>query len=539
MGNSTVWKNSSQAPSAYTQAAPTGSHLVRLVEDPDVKKKIQFDEISVVDQGVQTDFSHGTSHKDTVGVTYPIIRINDTVMPEYYIKSMEVDTKGFIPQIRITLKFPNTVFITKDMPKDGDMISLFMRSDTDAINYLRDDFIVTNVAARSLAEKGSITTIMITGKLFLPYMESDKNIFGIIGTSKDVLRETAKKFGMGFAYNDTDAMDDFQNWICCGSAVDFIEDVTRHAWKNNTSFFRSWIDLYYNICYVNVNKFLLSDENTEDEVDVTFASMVSEYQNLANRSTDSKDARMAMKIFANDQTLKGSPFYISSWKPSVNTGISFKYGYTEQSYVFLHNPDLFKGDASTYAIALDNIPAYDQNKMDTHMIMRGRARYNEKTAGSSDLKRVNYDMAGEYTTYDWTGVEYAINDSDKNKKDSTDGWTGNVHLNYNRAPEHNDINNAELNKMYIEIVCDGLCLQVMKGERIPVIIYQYPMTHPSSLKTTGTNSDNINRMYSGFYVVDSITYAYTDKAGENISRFSTKMILKRREWPTPEMIQTE
>lgn len=515
----------------------SSSKLVRLVEDPSIKKGIEFDELSVDYTGTWSDEAGSADPTNIVGTNYPVIRINDCVFPEANIKSLEISSEGMIPTIRLVLVFNNTEFASKDMPKESDIVSIFVKTDTNALNYLRDDFIITGASITGLGDKKLRNTATITGKLYLPGMESGYNMYGYIGTAKDAIKNTAKKFKLGFAFNDYDDTDDFQNWICCGSAVDFLEDTTRHCWKNNTSFFKTWIDLYYNICFVNVNKFLLSDQNTEDEVDITFNSLVSEYQRMLTKSSEAKDATYSVKMFTNDGSMKGTPFYISTWKPFTNTGISFKYGYTDETHTFVHNQDLFVKDSSTYIQKLNNIPAYDQAKTNTHMIMRGRSKYDKNIHTDADQARANYDNAEMYKKINWTGIEYAINNDDKNKTSSTDGWSGNVHMNYNRAPGHNDINNIELNKMYVEVTCDGLCLQVMRGERIPVILYQYPATHPSTMQITGSKSDNINRMYSGFYIVDSIKYTYSTSTNNGVSRFSTKMVLKRREWPTPEKIE--
>ena len=46
------------------------------------------------------------------------------------------------------------------------------------------------------------------------------------------MKELAKKFGLGFAYNDFDDTDDFMNWIQCRESTQtFIENVMRHSWK--------------------------------------------------------------------------------------------------------------------------------------------------------------------------------------------------------------------------------------------------------------------------------------------------------------------
>ena len=43
----------------------------------------------------------------------------------------------------------------------------------------------------------------------------------------------------------------------------------------------------------------------------------------------------------------------------------------------------------------------------------------------------------------------------------------------------------------------------------------------------------INRMFSGYYIVDSLTYKYKKNVNKDgFSQFSTVMTLKRKEWPT-------
>ena len=70
---------------------------------------------------------------------------------------------------------------------------------------------------------------------------------------------------MGFAFNDFDNTNDFQNWLSIGlSGEEFLTHLSEHAWKDETSFFSVWVDLYYNICFDNVNLFLLTSKNKEE-----------------------------------------------------------------------------------------------------------------------------------------------------------------------------------------------------------------------------------------------------------------------------------
>ena len=528
---STVWNIDTTAPATYTENPyDNNSNLVRLIEDPKIKKDIRFDELSLSENGGTS--TNGGSQLNTVGNDYPIIRINDMVLGKDDIQSMLISSKGFLPTIELSLKFANTTLISKNMPKDGDMISVFVRTNTSAINYLRNDFIINHVDS-NISSKSANNTVFLRGELFIEGFTSNNNTFGIIGTSKDVMKEIAKKFKMGFAYNDADDMDDLQNWLCCFSSPQvFIEDVTRHSWKNNMSFFKSWVDLYYNLCFVNVNKFLSSDENPEDEIDLTFFSSTVALNSLTSSNDKPDDAKPFLKVFSNFDSFKGSSFYISKWHP-VNRSNSLSSGYSNIIHSFTHNQNVYIENKDNCEDTLIVNPVYDTSKLDSYIILRGRAKYDENANPDDEQARVNYSMQDTYINHIWSGVEYKM-DKDENSS-SNNTWSGNVHHNYHNAAYQNEINDIELNKLYIEVVCDGLCLQVMRGERVPVFLkYNTPLD-----KNISPDDPAFNRFYSGYYIVDSIEYKYNGKVKTGYSSFSTIMSLKRREWPTPEAIKSD
>ena len=528
---STVWNIDTTATATYTENPyDNNSNLVRLIEDPKIKKDIRFDELSLSENGGTS--TNGGSQLNTVGNDYPIIRINDMVLGKDDIQSMLISSKGFLPTIALSLKFANTALISKNMPKDGDMVSVFVRTNTSAINYLRNDFIINHVDS-NVSSKSANNTVFLRGELFIEGFTSNNNTFGIIGTSKDVMKEIAKKFKMGFAYNDADDMDDLQNWLCCFSSPQvFIEDVTRHSWKNNMSFFKSWVDLYYNLCFVNVNKFLSSDENPEDEIDLTFFSSTVALNDLTSSNDKPDNAKPFLKVFSNFDSFKGSSFYISKWHP-VNRSNSLSSGYSNIIHSFTHNQNVYIENKDNCEDTLIVNPVYDTSKLDSYIILRGRAKYDENANPDNEQARVNYSMQNTYINHIWSGVEYKM-DKDENSS-SNNTWSGNVHHNYHNAAYQNEINDIELNKLYIEVVCDGLCLQVMRGERVPVFLkYNTPLD-----KNISPDDPGFNRFYSGYYIVDSIEYKYNGKVKTGYSSFSTIMSLKRREWPTPEAIKSD
>lgn len=530
----TVWNTETSSPAPfYKNTYNENSKLVRLVEDPEIKKDIQFDELSL-------DFSIGSAdnggHKlQTIGNMYPVIRINDIILGKPEIRSLKISSVQFIPTIELNLKFSSTHLISTNMPKDGDIVSVYIRTNTDAINYLRNDFVITSCIA-NVKEKSSKNTVTIYGKMFIEGLEANNNIFGIIGTSKDVLKNVAKKFKLGFAYNDSDNMNDLQNWLCCyDTPANFVEDVTAHSWKNSTSFFKSWIDFYYNLCFVNVNKFLSSEENPEDEIDITFNSSTLALNEIVASSSSVEDATPMLKVFTNDIKFKGTPFYINKWKPVNNSGISTITGYSNEVSAFVHNQNVYKADKEDCYDIFHINPVYDMNKQDSHIILRGRAKYDETQNPDNEQKRVNYDWKNTYINHIWAGVEYRMDE--KEDKNSNNSWSGNLHKNYHIAEYHNSLNDAELNKLYVQVECDGLCLQVMRGERIPVIL-EYNDAFDANAAANSAPATH-NKFYSGYYIVDGIEYVYNGKRDDGYSPFSTIMTLKRREWPTPEEIKKD
>lgn len=350
------------------------------------------------------------------------------------------------------------------------------------------------------------------------------------------MKQLARKYKLGFAFNDFDDTNDFQNWIKTEPGDEFINDITEHAWKDETSFFQSWIDLYYNICYVNVNKFLLSTENNE-EVDITFATNTLALENITNISTDVKDSKMTAKVLSNASEFKDSPFYIKKWQPyNISSAISLSTGYTTYTYTFTHNQNYLNSNQSQCFQELANIPAYDQTKVDSFILLRGRTTYNKNDNPKSEKARVNHDFVNTYNAIEWTGVEYTLDDDDRNKDQNQ--WSGNVHKNFARAPYHNKQNLNELDKMFIVVECDGLNLQIMRGERIPVYIIHNNSYDQGSYDTATDNdlSRDYNRFYTGYYIVDDIEISYRPGNDDETTNYTTSYTLKRREWPTPEAI---
>lgn len=102
--------------------------IVRLLEDSSIKKTIKLDEIS-------TEYTHDGSNPinseneiDTKGAEYPVIRVNDAVIDRVNIMRFTITSMDILPTISTTFKFRDSSFANKNMPKDGDIISTYIRA---------------------------------------------------------------------------------------------------------------------------------------------------------------------------------------------------------------------------------------------------------------------------------------------------------------------------------------------------------------------------------------------------------------------------
>ena len=87
------------------------------------KSKINLDEISLPQSSDGDNKSKTQKLEDSASIEYPLIRINDYILSRQEIDSFEIECIDFLPSISLTCTFFNDTFISREMPKDGDMIS--------------------------------------------------------------------------------------------------------------------------------------------------------------------------------------------------------------------------------------------------------------------------------------------------------------------------------------------------------------------------------------------------------------------------------
>jgi len=488
------------------------------------EKTIELDELSIPET-VSKD-THTT--ESVLSIEIPLIKINDYIFNRDEIVNMNIDTTNFLPKITLSVNFLNQVFLSKEMPKDGDIISIAIRSRNDLLKIVRNDYVITGVHVMpNLTDFKSPVGMTFYGELFIPGLKSQKNDFSFLGTSYMALQDFAKKFNLGFASNESDT-NDKQVWLKANIAGDiYVRDVINKSWKNAESFYDCWIDLYYNLNFVNINKQLLS---IESEVDIG-VSLTNIDKNWSHGAKTAPEYAVPIgKVFSNYPNYRTTSFYISSWRPiNRSSDITFTIGTKTTCEMFEHNKNVYLNPKATKYWAIPIEPIYDKKKASAGILLRGRAAY-VKDDKNKDLQRANYSYVDLYEKYPWLGIQYTVSNPDEDHL----SWDGNHHKNYQRSRIHNLINLKELDKLNLHIQVDGNNMNVLKGEKVPVVLIKKDIVENAAMEANNNFKDIVDLFYSGWYYVKGFVINWSSSNKDSvISGFTQDFILTRREWPTP------
>lgn len=510
----------------------------------------------------------------TAGKTYPYIRINDYYFNIEEINEMTIDHYGFVPKLELSVSTWNKALIKTEVIKEGDICSIYCAEDHDSIDNqgnrsgeslirpLRCDFRITHVFSNPISQKKLRDGLKLTiyGELNIPDLHNANLSFSYSGTSRDVLRETAKQLKLGFCFNNPNNTEDTQIWQCQPTDKQgpdtFIKDVTSHSWLEEHHFFDSWIEPRYNLCFIDVNQ-QLGWEGLDDGIDI--ASIKSTLINLQNADgtlmTPKYDAEKNNPFFAkmfhniNDNALLAhSSFKVKKYNiVNKSTAVSREIGLIRNAEQNLNNAGLYEENTIEHleyklAINWDKVGDPSSGKKGSFYVLDG--------PGSTTNYVSAEDMNGNYSTKEVSKKPEEIVDVQSSGDAETISSTGtnelasgNLAASYAVAFDHNLLNNMQLEKQYVEITCQGNNQGIMRGEKVPCFLIDYSILENA---TSGKNPStqiysHIEALASGWFIIDGIKWHYKKNLDPetNETNWETLVKLCRREWPIPKYVGEE
>ena len=415
-----------------------------------------------------------------IGGTEPLIIINGFQFARNAISHCEISTFSWLPECSLVLHCFDNVFLTQNFPKDGDLVNIFIRSFTDNFNPIRNDYLIIQVSSNSTVDgEGRYgITIYIHGVLFIPKLFAEDCYSLSQMTSFQAMAEIAKNLKLGYVSNET-ATVDTMTWInAFDTNENFIRKIVSHSYKDQDSFYDYWIDFFYNLNFMNVNK-MLAISDLEPPKQGLFRSR---WQGDIN-PTESISHYVDQIVLTNEKEAMHSQYYFNSFEIINKAGeISTFNGY--KRHVHFYN----KIEKKEYDFDIESLTT--EGAKDTKIILKGRA---------------NENFYQDQKKYKWLGWQY--ND--------------NVHEHYKMAEIQNYQNLIELKKINLLLHLPNHNFNLYKGQRIP--LYFMKSDYPAG-EAQGRLMDSF---LSGNYVIQGINFVFDGQ------KYEQEILISRREWGVP------
>jgi predicted chitinase len=354
-------------------------------------------------------------------------------------------------------------------PLDDSKIEIFINSRSDQVKPIFLQFKITKFTING--SEYSITGVLDVNYLYLKSFKSYNS------TSFYALQSMCKEGGLGFNSNFDDTNDSMA-WLNTGQrSLEFIESIVETSYKSDQSFLYFYIDYYYNLNYIDIEKEL--NRNIKEDLGIGNIGI--------EDALKTSNPEVVSKLFlTNDLAMAESNSFFESYKILNNsTSTSIKEGYkTKMKY--------YDEKAKSFLIFdVGSITDKDQKSI----ILKG-------APGDESFYNDN-------TQYVYTG------------RIDTD----NMHQNYHYSYIQNTRNLIDLQKVGLEIV--------MKTPNFNIYRFQKVFLFLSNQIST-PSAPQINSRLTGEWLIVDISYKYDGSSFRQIVK-----LLKRELELSPEELANE
>lgn len=504
-----------------SQSTAIKRHILTILEPTIKPDQIIFDAAGEDKGGVKQSRENGS--------WAPSVHINKHKIDPTDITDFKLSVSGFIPTMSLTFDDTTHMFHGDSIPRDGDVMNLRISArQEDSFKDIRADFLITSVRASKeepLFGGDLKQNYNMTGVLKVPGLKVEECVSYAKASTIDHLKEIATKLKLGYASN-IDKTDDAMTRLCPYiSRMDFIQSLIDHSYVDKTSFQIGFIDPYYYLNFIDLNKSF----NSPNEFEETLIHLMQTDYQLFDKDKEELEKINKLKAqmaLSNHSNFGGTSQEITNFKLiNESGGISLAQGSSRKL-------QFFEMDSDEKLVTFDLMPsATDKEKMQDHEEpLKGRR-------GEQDYKaEVRQKYVGRI---------------------DVDPAHGNMNINYYHASMLNSINRAEIYKMGLEVTTSTVNTGLYRGMKIPVLLFSKTTNEhiinkgtkdameKKGFKTLGkqlinedldkedpiVDKETLDEFTSGFYIIDSIEYIYETGTGSE-NTFYQKMRLLRREWPT-------
>lgn len=461
------------------------------------KPSIKIDEIAIVDRTqegkVDSKFIYSVDDKQT-GYKRPYIVINN-IRIDIGLTFFNLNLDGFLPECHFTFNMQDSLFLSSGYPKDGDVVSIYIRAVGDVYKPIRMDFNIISVdAIPYISYDGEIQTFTILAECRIPRLYTSMCRSFKNKTSWETLLEVSQDLELGFSTNDS-ILNDKMNWICPNiSRYSFIKEVISRAYKDDHTYFSAWIDPFYNLNMVNMGNQFSITTLEPDIIRSQYSSYTGDLDDDGFYPGIEMEYIETPLILTNYESVRGLSNFIEKYTLISDAGQNTnKTGYISKIQMY----DKSIEDNSGYikytieSITPDNLG----NKT---FLQRGRIK---EDIYKDEIREIW--MGGN-----WTG-EFAT-----------------THKNYNHAKIQNRINLLDSSKFTLLLDFPRYLPFIYKGQVVPVNIWiKEDGKRKTYLKKNKRGEPVLDIFLSGLYVVSGMEITFSKLNG-----IGHRLKLKKKTW---------
>lgn len=463
-------------------------------------------DLETPDSNKQVRNPEASGFAQNLGRKSPLIMIGNSRMPADSILGMTVFTNSLIPMIHVSVLDSTGSLTSVGYPKTKPLLTAYVAAGHPKLKSFSQTFLITGV--QSIPVGGFSVRYEFFGELYVPklngnFIKSYSNM-----TSAQALKKIAEELGLGFASNE-DSTNDAMTWINPNlNYKSFIKQVTDHSYKNEKTFFDCFIDRYYVLNFINVEK-QFKQFKDDSEIPQSYPSYSTDYLDVSRAEKggklDSTDSTISLVLSNAEIGTAMSDLKILEYSMIGDNGDILKTeGFRKRVVLYRHGEDSPVKDWYSEPLSQpspDGLSVYQAPELTDYL--------------ENDIVK-------------WAGTDYL-----------------NSHANYKFSKLLNTHNKIEAEKNILKVKVPGFNQNILRGSRIKVNIYssRAKKAYDDSLNDdkTQTNSQKpeiadkarstdlvIDTNLTDTYYVKDIVYRY-NPLNESTS-FTTEILLSRRNW---------
>ena len=411
---------------------------------------------------------------DSMGMM-PLVSYSSNPIQDRDIVILKLYHAGMIPKCQLTFVDSQNLIRNVGQPKDDTRVDVFIHARSNSLKSIHLSFVIEKFKQVSAGQYSIIGSLYIPGGQML-YQTQYGNFEG---TSFEALREISKKMGLGFNSNIINT-EDKMNWVYAGKKTwETMDEIIKNSYINDTSFMAGYIDFYYCMNYVDVQK--ESDRDISDDVGI---------ETGVDKGTDLN--KIVPQRFINEISMNKSAFYFAAdpVTKQASTAKNLKKGYR-------------------------TVLKYYDRKLKKFCVFKIESNTSDGKT-SYILKAAPYDKKSFKKNE--THIDLGEIDLD------------NVHKNYLYASELNRRNLDELSNLEMTLTLPNTNLN----------IYKYQKVHITLVNTAATVSDaeKIKWSHTGEWIIMDISYNFITEG--SVKKFTQEVrVVKKEIGKSPEEIKKD